>query len=111
MMVRASPEPELVWSGSQPAMPSNTTFRSLSTPVQRQGNNTTTASSSPSTAPAGAHASPSAAVPGEGQATARAGPAGEGRVRLDELEMERVANAVMERLRQRLQMEREARGL
>ncbi len=111
MIAHASPEPELVWSGSQPAMPSNTPFHSLSTPVQRQGNNATRASSSSSAAPDGAHASPSAAAPGEGQAAARAGPAGEGRVRLDELEMERVANTVLEKLRQRLQMEREARGL
>ncbi len=110
MIAHASPEPELVWSSSQPAMPSDTPFHSLSTPVQRQGNNATRASSS-SAVPDGAHASPSAAAPGEGQAAARAGPAGEGRVRLDELEMERVANNVLEKLRQRLQMEREARGL
>jgi len=70
-----------------------------------------------------ARAAPASAPPagaGEGQAGSQAAPppapgtsppANEGRIRLDEREMERVANTVMQLLTQRLQMEREARGL
>lgn len=56
------------------------------------------------------------ASPGESPTTGAAGagsPAAgsEGRVRLDESEMERVTNTVLQMLKQRLQMEREARGI
>jgi hypothetical protein len=82
-----------------------------SLPLQRQ------AEGSPASAPpAGAGGSQGGAAPGGSQAApppapGTSPPGNEGRVRLDELEMDRVANAVLELLKQRLQMEREARGL
>jgi hypothetical protein len=80
-------------------------------PIQRQ------AEGSPGSAlPAGAGGSQAGAAPGGSQAAmppapGTSPPGNEGRVRLDELEMDRVANAVLQLLKQRLQMEREARGL
>lgn len=75
-------------------------------PLQRQ------AEGSPASAPpAGADGSQAGAAPGGSQTAPPPTPGNEGRVRLDELEMDRVANAVLQLLKQRLQMEREARGL
>jgi hypothetical protein len=80
-------------------------------PIQRQ------AEGSPASAPpAGAGGSQAGASPGGSQAATSPAPGtsppeNEGRVRLDEREMERVADTVLQLLKQRLQMEREARGL
>jgi hypothetical protein len=69
-----------------------------------------------STPPAGAGGSQAGATPGDSQvaplrAPETSPPGNEGRVRLDEREMDRVTNIVLQMLKQRLQMEREARGL
>ena len=80
-------------------------------PIQRQ------AEGSPASAPeASAGGSQAGASPGGSQAATSPAPGisppgNEGRVRLDEREMERVADTVLQLLKQRLQMEREARGL
>jgi len=71
-------------------------------PIQRQAEG-----SSGSAPPAGKGGSQAATPPAPGTSP----PGNEGRVRLDEREMDRVANAVLLMLKQRLQMEREARGL
>ena len=80
-------------------------------PLQRQ-----TESTPASAPPAGAGDSQAGAAPGGSHAATPpapgiSSPGNEGRVRLDEREMERVANSVMQLLTQRLQMEREARGM
>ena len=72
--------------------------------VQRQANGLPAAPTGPGTGS-------NAASPTASPSGARPAPAGESHARLDEPEMERVANTVIEMLRQRLMMEREARGL
>lgn len=75
-------------------------------PIQRQ------AGGSPASAPpAPAGDNPPAAAAEASAPAPPAAPGNDGRVRLDDREMERVANNVLELLKQRLQMEREARGL
>ena len=75
-------------------------------PIQRQAESSP--DSAPPSAAGGSQATTSA---GENQAESSPESPGEGRVRLDDIEMERVTNTVMQRLKQHLQMEREARGM
>ena len=82
----------------------------LPMPIQRQRSNQAGGTSS-AAALAGAGENQAGSSSAGSQPATPAVPTNEGRVRLDEAEMERVTNAVLQTLKQRLQMEREARGL